>query len=269
MLVISRRENERFLFPNLGIAIQVIKVAGKAAKIGVEAPREIRVLREELVDDSDANQLPEVFAGLEAAMPNTLKHDFRNRLNPISLGIQVVQQMIEKGRLDEIEPVLGKVVNSLKKLDGELLGDATQPMAAQRLAQVLADTKLDDEKLALVVDDNANERSLMTALLELSGYSVVVVEDGQAALDYLEQSFQAPDFVLLDMNMPRKNGAETISEIRRNPDFKGLKVFAVSGSDQQDMNVPVGPEGVNRWFTKPLDARQLVVEMDRELQSAV
>ena len=88
-------------------------------------------------------------------------------------------------------------------------------------------------------------------------------------MDYLEQSFQAPDFVLLDMNMPRKNGAETISEIRRNPDFKGLKVFAVSGSDQQDMNVPVGPEGVNRWFTKPLDARQLVVEMDRELQSAV
>ena len=268
MLVISRRENERFLFPNLGIAIQVIKVAGKAAKIGVEAPREIRVLREELLDNSDANPLPEVFAGLEAALPKNLKHDFRNRLNPISLGIQVVQQLIEKNRVDEIEPVLNKVVNSLKKLDGDLLDDSTQPMATQRLAQVLADTKLDDEKLALVVDDNANERSLMTALLELSGYSVVVVEDGQAALDYLEQSFQTPDFVLLDMNMPRKNGAETIVEIRRNPEFKALKVFAVSGSDQDEMNVKVGPEGVNRWFTKPLDARQLVVEMDRELQSA-
>ena len=69
--------------------------------------------------------------------------------------------------------------------------------------------------------------------------------------------------------MPRKNGAETISEIRRNPEFKALKVFAVSGSDQDDMNVKVGPEGVNRWFTKPLDARQLVLEMDRELQSAL
>ena len=268
MLVISRRENERFLFPNLGIAIQVIKVAGRAAKIGVEAPREIRVLREELVDESDINQLPAVFAGLESALPKNLKHDFRNRLNPISLGIQVVQQLIEKGRVDEIEPVLNKVVNSLKKLDGDLVDEDGKASASQRLAQVLADTKLDDEKLALVVDDNANERSLMTALLELSGYSVVVVEDGQAALDYLEQSFQVPDFVLLDMNMPRKNGAETIVEIRRNPDLKALRVFAVSGSDQDEMNVPVGPEGVNRWFTKPLDARQLVVEMDRELQSA-
>ena len=64
MLVISRRENERFVFPNLGIAIQVIKVAGKAAKIGVEAPREIRVLREELRGRYlilEADQLPAVF----------------------------------------------------------------------------------------------------------------------------------------------------------------------------------------------------------------
>ena len=214
-------------------------------------------------------KLPSVFAGLESSLPKDQKHDFRNRLNPISLGIQVVQQLIEKGRVDEIEPMLNKVVNSLKKLDGDLIDDSTKPMASQRLAQVLADTKLDDEKLALVVDDNANERSLMTALLELSGYSVVVVEDGQAALDYLEQSFQAPDFVLLDMNMPRKNGAETISEIRRNPLLKNLRVFAVSGSDRDDLNVSIGPEGVNRWFTKPLDARQLVEEMNRELQAAV
>ena len=268
MLVISRRENERFLFPNLGIAIQVIKVAGRAAKIGVEAPKEIRVLREELAKDQGFEELPEAFAGLESSIPNELKHDFRNRLNPISLGIQIAQQLIEKGRADELEPVLNKVVDALKKLDGDLHDESSQPMATERLAKVMASSKLHDEKLALVVDDNANERTLMTALLELSGYSVVVVEDGQAALDYLEQSFQTPDFVLLDMNMPRKNGPETISEIRSNPELNGLKVFAVSGSDQADLNVPVGPKGVNRWFSKPLDARQLVEEMNREYQSA-
>ena len=108
----------------------------------------------------------------------------------------------------------------------------------------------------------------MSTLLELSGYAVVVVEDGQEAIEYLKQSFRRPDFVLLDMNMPRMNGPETIDEIRSNPNWRGLKVFAVSGSDQQDLEVVVGPQGVNRWFTKPLDARQLVEEMDRELQSA-
>ena len=267
MLVISRRENERFLFPNLGIAIKVVKVAGRTAKIGVEAPREIKVLREEIADEEFDGQLPQAFAGIESSLPKKLKHDFRNRLNPISLGIHVIQQLIENGRVDEAEPVLNKVVDALKKLDGDLLGDSGKPMACERLAQVLAGTKLHDEKLALVVDDNANERSLMTTLLELNGYSVVVVEDGQAALDYLEQSFHTPDFVLLDMHMPRKNGADTIVEIRSNPDFAGLKVFAVSGSDRDDLNVPVGPKGVNRWFTKPLDARHLVEEMDRELQS--
>ena len=268
MLVISRRENERFLFPNLGITIEVIKVAGRAAKIGVEAPREIRVVREEIADKQSLEELPKAFAGLESSLPTKLKHDFRNRLNPISLGLHVAQQLIEKGRVDELEPVMNKVVEALKKLDGDLHDDSSQPLASERLARVLSDTTRDDEKLALVVDDNANERSLMTTLLELSGYSVVVVEDGQAAIDYLEQSFQQPDFVLLDMNMPRKNGAETIVEIRSKPELKGLKVFAVSGSDRDDLNVPVGPEGVNRWFTKPLDARQLVEEMNREIQSA-
>ena len=63
--------------------------------------------------------------------------------------------------------------------------------------------------------------------------------------------------------MPRKNGAETIVEIRSKPEFEELKVFAVSGSDRDELDVPVGPRGVNRWFTKPLDARQLVEEMDR------
>ncbi len=268
MLVISRRENERFLFPNLGIAVQVIKVAGRVAKIGVEAPREIRVLREELLDQSiTARQLPAEIGELEKTLPRELRHEFRNRLNPISLGLQVAQKLIETSRFDELELLITKLVGQLKDLDGHLPGNLEQPKT-ERLASVLADTNFDHEKLALVVDDNANERSLMSTLLELSGYAVVVVEDGQEAIEYLKQSFRKPDFVLLDMNMPRMNGPETIAEIRSNPNWQGLKVFAVSGSDRQDLPVDVGPQGVNRWFTKPLDARQLVEEMDRELQSA-
>lgn len=268
MLVISRRENERFLFPNLGIAIQVVKVAGRTAKIGVEAPREIRVLREELADEGDFEALPAAFANVESSLPNRVKHDLRNRLNPIALGLQIAEKLIETGQIEELESVIGKVVTSLKSLDSELTVDKSEPSQSQRLASLMADDNLPGEKLALVVDDNENERSLLSTLLELSGYTVVVVNDGEEALDYLDQTFQTPDFVLLDMNMPRKNGPETIVEIRSNPEFKGLKVFAVSGSDREDLEVSVGPKGVDRWFTKPLDARQLVGEMERELQTA-
>lgn len=47
-----------------------------------------------------------------------------------------------------------------------------------------------------------------------------------------------------------KNGPETISGIRANPEFRGLKIFAVTGSGQDDLDVDVGPQGVDRWFTQ-------------------
>jgi carbon storage regulator CsrA len=270
MLVISRRENEKFLFPNLGISIQVIKVAGKVARIGVDAPKNIRVLREELADRQPDAQLPEDLQSLAGSLPANLKHQFRNRLNPISLGLQIAQKQIETGQTKNLENVVQKLVNELKNLDRDLGGDELHAggLAGERFLNAISKTDPCESKMALVVDDNANERSLMCTLLELSGYDVVMVEDGQAAIDYLSQSFRLPDFVLLDMNMPRKDGSQTIAEIRSNPEFCGLKVFAVSGSDQHDLNVTIGPKGVDRWFTKPLDAKQLVSEMNRQTQTA-
>ena len=147
MLVISRRENERFLFPNLGIAVQVIKIAGRVAKIGVEAPRDIRVLREELMDQPTAGgQLPSEIGELERTLPKALRHDFRNRLNPISLGLQVAQKLIETNRVDELEQLISKLVGQLKDLDGHLVGNSECP-TTERLTSVLADTSFDHEKL--------------------------------------------------------------------------------------------------------------------------
>lgn len=272
MLVIARRENEKFVFPNLGISIQVVKVAGNVARIGIDAPREIRVLREELVDentDLSTNGLPKELENIASFLPEKLKHDFRNRLNPIALGLQIAQKQIEKGKIKDLEKVVQKLIQQLKSLDRDLVGESAGTQTpTERLLGAIEDHQGDDDaRLALIVDDDENERSLLGSLLELSGYNVVVVEDGQAAIDYLQQSFRQPDFVLLDMNMPRKSGPETISEIRSNPRLKDLKVFAVSGSDQQELKVDVGPQGVDCWFTKPLDARQLVGEMNRQSES--
>ena len=55
----------------------------------------------------------------------------------------------------------------------------------------------------------------------------------------------------------------------RPPRFRGLKVYAVSGMDQSELHLPVGPEGVDRWFTKPLDPRQLVERINAEMRPAV
>jgi carbon storage regulator len=52
MLVLTRRPSEKIIFPGSGITVQVLEIRGHAVKIGVDAPREIQVLRAELAADN-------------------------------------------------------------------------------------------------------------------------------------------------------------------------------------------------------------------------
>ena len=78
-------------------------------------------------------------------------------------------------------------------------------------------------------------------------------------MDYL--SSHKPDAVVMDMEMPRLNGRDTIEEIRRDEQFDDMKVFVVSGMEQKAMNVASGDRGVQRWFQKPLRPEDLVKEL--------
>ena len=53
MLVLSRRENETILIPELGITLEVVRIKGNTVRIGIDAPRSIRIVRGELEDRSE------------------------------------------------------------------------------------------------------------------------------------------------------------------------------------------------------------------------
>ena len=56
MLVLSRRSQQQIVFPNLGITLQILQVRGQIVKVGIEAPPEIAILRQEtLASQSDRN----------------------------------------------------------------------------------------------------------------------------------------------------------------------------------------------------------------------
>jgi carbon storage regulator CsrA len=67
MLVLSRKEGDEILLPELGIVVRVLKVRGKAVSVGIEAPRGIRIIRGELecrsYDDNAAWNSELVHAG--------------------------------------------------------------------------------------------------------------------------------------------------------------------------------------------------------------
>jgi DNA-binding response OmpR family regulator len=112
-----------------------------------------------------------------------------------------------------------------------------------------------------LVEDNANESSLLASYLEQRGIEVITAADGADALDLLSARPKPPDVVLLDMMMPRCDGPTTVRAIRCNPEFQGMRIYAVSGSSPNSHGVPTGPAGVDAWFQKPLNPERLVQEM--------
>lgn len=236
MLVLTRRPNQDVLFPNLGIRVRFLRMAGGAARIGIEAPPTVQVLRAELAPTE----------GQTATLPAVDRHAVRNRLNKVALGIHRCQQLWHAGDFAAANDVYEATVAALEAFDREwpsLAGSAAMgPLRRCR---------------ALLVEDDANERELLAGVLGMGGCDCQTAADGQEALEYLA-GHEPPDVILLDMGLPRVSGPQTLGRIRSEPRWRGLKVFAVSGSDPAEVGVPVGGVGgVDAWLRKPLNPRRV------------
>lgn len=109
-------------------------------------------------------------------------------------------------------------------------------------------------KPVLVVDDEPNIRLLISMVLEEAGYSTVIATDGQECLDALDGI--DPGLVLLDLRMPRKGGAETLSELRARPGTRDVPVIIISGTTELDSGMKVA--GATDVLVKPFDLEELL-----------
>ncbi len=256
MLVLSRGRNDKVVFPTLGISVEILRVAGNKVRLGIEAPQEVPVHRHEVSERIEAgngeNQTLK-FPALQKSAAARLNHAMRNRLNAAALGLHLLHRNIEIGDLTDAEASIFKIFNELKAIENEL----EHPVPSKQAPSLAA------HRRALVVEDDDNERELLAGCLRVSGFEVDTAADGLQAMVRLTE--RAPDVVLLDIRMPRFDGRKTISAIRNNPDYRGLKLFAVSGTKPEDTNISLGPDGIDRWFTKPLNPKALLDALRDEL----
>ena len=112
----------------------------------------------------------------------------------------------------------------------------------------------------LLADDDKDDCFLFgEALSELSVPThLTTVSDGEKLMEYLaENSQQLPDVLFLDMNMPRKNGYECLSEIKFNKKLKQLPVIIFSTSVEPDVVNLLYKNGAHFYIRKPSDFSQL------------
>ena len=115
----------------------------------------------------------------------------------------------------------------------------------------------------LAVDDSASIRSLVTYVLEQAGFDVVVVEDGQEALEYAQQN--KVDLVLTDINMPRLDGIDLIKKLRELPDYEFVPMLVLTTESGTDKKLEGKAAGATGWIVKPFDPAQLVTTIEKVL----
>lgn len=110
-----------------------------------------------------------------------------------------------------------------------------------------------------VVDDDDDDQLLIrTAFINSQPpINVLSLSDGDQLLPKLSECAELPRLILLDINMPRMNGFETLEELRSVPNLADLPVVMLTtSSDQNDRQLSMGL-GANRFLTKPPTQRQL------------
>ncbi len=115
----------------------------------------------------------------------------------------------------------------------------------------------------LVVDDDTVTTDLAKMFLERHGFTVVVANDGEAALEALDEVH--PDLVLLDVIIPKLDGFEVCRRIRARDDLRNVPVlmFTARGLTR---DIEAGREaGADEYIVKPFSGRALVATIRRHL----
>lgn len=115
----------------------------------------------------------------------------------------------------------------------------------------------------LLVEDSPADIALTREVLAESRVlaDLDVVEDGQSALDYLaaakaEETGRLPDLILLDLNLPKRNGLEVLADIKGDADLRRIPVVVLTTSDEEADVLESYDLHANSYITKPIDFQQ-------------
>ncbi len=122
----------------------------------------------------------------------------------------------------------------------------------------------------LLVDDSEDDVEFTLKALEKTklANSVSVVNDGIEAMEFLRKegkyaSAPTPSLILLDLNMPRKDGREVLTEIKEDPDLRKIPVVILTTSQAEEDIVRSYELHANCFVSKPVDLEGLVKVVQR------
>ena len=224
---------------------------------------------------------PAYLSGADA----TLRHTLRTPLNHI---IGYSELLLEEARERGLDDMLADLQN-IHTAGKELLGlfeelfnpaavdtgsvetaveirpesEASDPNNGARSTKHVEEAATPDVRL-LLVDDNKNNRDIVSRLLEREGYAVSQAENGREALERLES--EHIDLILLDVMMPVMDGIEACRHIKDDPETRLIPVVIMTALSQVDDRVRAIQAGADDFLTKPVNRTELLARIQTSLR---
>jgi CheY-like chemotaxis protein len=110
-----------------------------------------------------------------------------------------------------------------------------------------------DTPLLLMADDDEDDCTLAKDAFRESGARGIIkcVVDGVALMDYLSRSDPLPGLILLDLNMPRKDGRQALQEIKSDPKLQAIPIVILTTSREKEDMAYTRAMGAEDFITKP------------------
>jgi carbon storage regulator CsrA len=247
MLVLSRKENEKVVFPTLGISLELLRIQGKSVRIGIDAPDDVPIYRDEIAarksvaftsDDDLRSKL------------DRLARSIRDRLDSSSACLNELHRHLEIAADDCGQNLVLDIFRELKALDAS----ASEIVVGEPASSASA----------LLVESDPNERLLLASYLRVRGIETTTANDCEDALDFLSLH-ATPDVILMDLQSSECTGCRLFDAFRQGTQARPHRLYALSDADPGDFGIQTGPSGIDRWFPKPVDPEHLVAEISEQL----
>jgi len=115
----------------------------------------------------------------------------------------------------------------------------------------------------LIVEDNPDNMKLFRALLTLKGHDVTALQSGDGMLETFDRT--RPELVLMDIQLPGKDGYALLGEIRGSP-WSGVRVVALTAHAMSGDREKARAAGFDDYITKPIDIASFPGQVERALE---